>query len=230
MVTDTNPIIFSNDERLLQHHATLFAEIVYRHQMLVSVSDGAIDADSWTLTSATANFVTAGIAEGHVIKVDGSGFGVDGLAFAVAADPTIETDVLLRRPNVTGGAVPTTTNKTSLAITAYTFDPQHLNTTRKIKRHWRIDDDDVATWNDSTDLYKKEHLWAMAAYETLASIYEGATKSDSKNDWYAQKAKQFQRQADEESKSLRLLWDEDADGSPESPVGNSIFTIPMLRG
>ena len=62
---------FSNDADLMKWEPTLFRDLAVPGQRLAAGVDGA--TSGITFTSASASFVDAGVAPGHVLRIEDSG-------------------------------------------------------------------------------------------------------------------------------------------------------------
>jgi len=90
-------VVYATDENIALRDPDDFAALSPHHQCLARGTDGVIAAASpWTLTSATVNFATNGVASGNVVVLTLKNvFVASGEAFAV--DTVSGNSINLRR-------------------------------------------------------------------------------------------------------------------------------------
>ena len=198
---------FSTDADLLKWEPTLFRDLAVPGQRLASGVDGA--TSGITLSSASADFVSAGIAPGHVVRLagdDGESFGgyevlsVESAAELLATQIGREASDSVDLPAGSGWA-----------YTIDTFDPQAEEVRFELlsRLGLAVDDDGY----DLEDLVlQPRSLRRASVFATLVMVFEGASGAAEEGRNLAAKAALYRRLHDKELSKLRVRLDRDGDG------------------
>ena len=215
---------YATDEDLLKMGgADFFLRIENRAGELSSGTDGVISGTSNVVvfTSATGDFINAGITSGHVIQLTKDSPAYDH-ALAVHSVLTSTSLLLEAKP----AACPTAT---AVTYTLTTYDGQHEMAHFEMGQIYHIDDDDLKTTNDEADLYNRRQLRQAATYWVMKNTY--AVQSRTEDDLYWRLTERADADYLGALSRMKLQFDADGDSDPERTVrGGSITLYPNGTG
>ncbi|MGI9014984.1 MAG: hypothetical protein ACR2GY_12145 [Phycisphaerales bacterium] len=196
-----------NDVDLLRLDPSLFTAAASLATVLASGSDGAVAATA--LSSASSDFATLSIDDGHVIVIAGTPCEVTQRTSATGLD------VALPRSSDAGTAVGPG-DGSALAFSVLSFERQIAQQEMWVLGALGIDADHPGTPLDETAIIDTEPVRSMIAHRVLASVYEAASAGDTADASLAQRAVLARRNATD-AMSRTVAWlDIDGDGVPDA--------------
>lgn len=130
-------LLYCTDEDIKVRASGDYDMLVPSDQVIVSGTDGTIAAGSWSLTSASVDFVAAGLSVGNVFQLTLTGhaspahFGV-----SLVAPRTVD----LKRIGMALGMPPVAFSASAVTFGAPTFRPQIEDASYDLNRRYGIDD------------------------------------------------------------------------------------------
>jgi len=198
---------FSTDSDLLKWEPTLFRDLAVPGQRLASGTDG--ETAGLAFSSDSADFVAAGVAPGHVVRLIDD----DGQAAGCWQVLSVESPTLLLATQVgrlAGDSVNLPTGS-HWAWTIDTFDPQAEEARFELLARLGL-----AVDEDGADLanlvLQPRSLRRASVFATLTMIFEGASGAAQEGRNLAAKAALYRRLYDKELTQLRVRLDRDGDG------------------
>jgi hypothetical protein len=198
---------FSTDADLLKWEPTLFRDLIVPGQRMASGVDGATSGIAFT--SASADFLDAGVAPGHVLRLvdaDGESYGCYEALSVESATELLATQV--GRPVAEAVALP---EGTGWAWAIDTFDPQAEEVRFELLSRLGLAVD--ADGEDAEDLVLQPRTLRRASvFATLTMIFEGQAGAGQEGRNLAAKAALYRRLYDKELSKVRVKLDCDGDG------------------
>ena len=214
---------FSNDADLMKWEPTLFRDLAVPGQRLAAGVDGA--TSGITFTSASASFVDAGVAPGHVLRIEDSG----GDAFGCYEVLSVEsaTELLATQVGRTAADSVDLPAGTGWVYFLDTFDPQAEEVRFELLSRLGLAVDDDG--EDLQDLVLQPRTLRRASvFGTLLMVFEGQSGAAEEGRNLAAKAALYRRLYDKELAKLRVRLDRDADGFADDV--RSPGSIRLQRG
>lgn len=216
--------VYCTDEDVLVRAPQDYVNLCPRSQTLAAGSDGAFDgSDPWTLTSASVDFESAGVAVGSVVLLrKPNAFGGAGLLMAVAG---VDGDaVTLRRPGLAAGkGMPpaTTAGLTGVTFEAATFAPQIDVASYDANKFFGIDPN--VSGRSPDRLYDARELQQWAVLTVLQRAYVAAEKTAAGD--FKLKLADVTDQLQNLQSRLVVRWGELGQGDPPT----SVFSARVRR-
>ena len=207
---------FSNDRDLLAVEPAIFEDVPFTAQRRLHVTDAAVSGT--TLTSATADFVTAGVDAGSVILISG-------IAHEVVERTDANTlEVSLPRAKSNDSAIPGG-DGTDLEVEVRTFAPQAELVHDGLLRLVGIDPDQPDGEITEASVLSPTLLSRIESLGTLEMVYSAAASLMGDNDTLLMKAGEYRRRHRMACNSAVVLIDTDGDGEAdlEVPLGSVRF-------
>ena len=204
---------FSNDRDLLAIEPAVFEDVPFTAQMRLQVSDTSVSGT--TLTSAAADFVSAGIAAGSVVLINN----VPHEVFERTDANTL--DVSLPRSHTSGPGIPGG-DGTGLELVARTFGPQAELVHDGLLRLIGIDPDDLGAELSESSVLSVTLMARIEALGTLELVYAGAASLVGENDTLLMKAGEYRRRFRRARMRATVLLDTNGDGQVDDrlPLGS----------
>ncbi len=209
---------FSTDRDLLAIEPAVFEDVPFAAQRRVSVVDGVVSGT--TLTSNSADFVSAQVDAGAVLLISG-------IAHEVLTRVDANTlTVSLPRPHKTDAGIPGG-DGSSLEVTVQTFSPQAELIHDGLLRLLGIDPDDPDSVLDESAIISQSLMARLEALGTLEVVYSGAASLIGDNDTLLMKAGEYRRRFRQACAGARVSLDTDGDGVVDERL--SLGTIRFSR-
>jgi hypothetical protein len=209
---------FSTDRDLLAIEPAVFEDVPFAAQRRLNVSDGS--ASGVTLTSASADFVSAQVDAGAVVLVGGVAHEVlariDASTLAVSLPRTHTND-----PGIPSG------DGTGLDVVVQTFSPQSGLVHDGLLRFIGIDTDDPDPDLTESAVLSLSLMARLEALGTLEMVYSGAASLVGDNDTLLMKAGEYRRRFRQACAGATLSLDTDGDGLADKRL--SLGTIRLTR-
>ena len=202
---------FSTDADLLKWEPDVFRLAKMPAQKLAGSTSGSTSSGTATFTDLSADFVSAGIAEGHVVHLLKSG--VYDLFLPVASIASA-TQLLLDAPTALFST------QSSVTYEIHTFDPQHEEAHFELCQRFDITTEGEVTFAED-ELHDMRVLRRASAFRVLEVIFR-AGASDT-GDLFWQKAQVYGGLFATAVEAAKVRFDLDADGIPDSTrTGHSV--------
>lgn len=208
---------FSTDRDLLAIEPAVFEDVPFAAQERLRVTDASMTGT--TLTSVSADFVSAQVEAGSVVLVNGVAHEVlvrtDANTLTVSLPRTATTD-----PAIPGG------DGTAMDVTLRTFAPQAELVHDGLLRLMGIDPDDPDAELTGAAVLSLSLMARLEALGTLERVYSGAASLVGDNDTLLMKAGEYRRRFRQTCIGATVLLDTDGDGLPDRrlPLGTIHFT------
>lgn len=197
---------FSTDRDLLAYEPTLFTDVPWVCQQRLSVTDGEVSGT--TLSSAEADFESAGVDSGSVVlinKVPAEVIArVDAMTLTVSQLRARTADVLI--PPGDGS---------SLNVVARTFAPQGALVSDALLRMLGIDSDDPDQPLDADAVVSLSLMARLESLGTLERVFSSAAALTGNNDGLLFKAAEYRRRLLEAGTRSPVQIDTNGDGLPD---------------
>lgn len=203
---------FAKDRDLLSLEPRLFLDLSWLGQRLFS---GDVVVTDTVVTSASADFVSAGVSAGHVLSVDGAGYEVVGVLSAMV----LMVSVL--RPDVDGPAIePLTTGGAGFIST---FGPQLEIVHGQVLRMAGIEP-------GSAEESKVTNGRALVLVECLGALHLifAAASAGGQGRGLEERAEMYRRRFAMERQRAKVLIDTDGDGV--SDEARALNAARFVRG
>ena len=209
---------FSTDRDLLAIEPAVFEDVPFAAQRRINVTDGAVNGT--TLTSVSADFVSAQVDAGAVALVGGVAHEVlartDANTLTISLPRTHTTD-----PGVPGG------DGAGLDVVVQTFSPQAELVHDGLLRLIGIDPDDPDPGLTESAVLSLSLMARLEALGTLEVVYSGAASLAGDNDTLLMKAGEYRRRFRQACAGATLSLDTDGDGLVDQRF--SLGTIRFTR-
>jgi hypothetical protein len=204
---------YATDEDIALRASADFWSLCPRDQLLASGSDGVfLASDPWTLTSASVDFSSLGLATGQVVRLTKPtpSFGASGDLFAIQA--VSSGAITLRRKGQAAGVgqpPASTSGLTNVEFAVRTLGPQIYLASFDIDHRFGIDDRIVG--RRAVDLDNPRQLREAVVLTVLYKQYLDQSRqfsgpSDAPDDWYAAKARIAKAELTEVLDRLAIKW------------------------
>ena len=210
--------LYATDEDIAVRDPGNFAELVPADQMIATGTDGVIASGShWTLTSATASFLAAGVARGHVVAIEPASSATPA---HYAIESATATTLTLRRigTKLAAPGQPPATG-TALVYSVATFGPQIEDAAYDLNRRYGIDDNFAA--HSAAYLYEARTFRQAVILTVLIRVYTSMARTKD-GDW---SDKRGRATADLEDLLARLTVKWGSLGSGQPPTTRFSATI-----
>ncbi len=197
---------FATDRDLLVLEPNLFRDIAFLSQMLASGTDGAVSGTSFT--SALADFIAAGVAEGHVVSVN------DLAVEVVQVVSSTELTISLLRAHPGDAAVPPPEG-VALPYAVRSFLPQIEMMHRQVMRSAGIEPDGVGEPSDAAtvdDVLNGNEIALVEALGALESIFASAASMLADEPYLRLRAASYRDRFASARQRARVRLDRDGDG------------------
>lgn len=200
--------VYCTDEDIAVRAGGDFALLCPRWQKLAYGTDGALAANSFTLTSASASF-TGDVTTGHVVwlKKPTSSFTGSGELLAVDSVPT-STSLVLRRLGLDSGIgqPPSTSSVSSIEYVVQSLGPQIEEASFALNQAYRID----PAWSGRmpSDVYDLRDLRQACVLTVLMQRLQAEVQDKSDAAW-ALKLRTYATELAEVRSRLQLRWSQD---------------------
>lgn len=208
---------FSTDRDLLAIEPAVFEDVPFAAQQRLRVTDASMTGT--TLTSVSADFVSAQAEAGSVVLVNGVAHEVlvrtDANTLTVSLPRTATTD-----PAIPGG------DGTAMDVALRTFALQAELVHDGLLRLMGIDSDDPDAELTGAAVLSLSLMARLEAMGTLERVYSGAASLVGDNDTLLMKAGEYRRRFRQACAGATVLLDTDGDGLPDRrlPLGTICFT------
>lgn len=208
---------FSTDRDLLAIEPAVFEDVPFAAQKRLQVADASISGT--TVTSASADFVSAQVDAGSVVLIAGLAFEVvsrtDANTIEVSLPRTHKTD-----PGIPGG------DGAGLELIARTFAPQAELVHDSLLRLIGIDPEDADAELTESAVLSVALMARIEALGTLELVYAGAASLLGDNDTLLMKAGEYRRRFRQACAGAVVSLDTDGDGLADQrlPLGTTRFT------
>jgi hypothetical protein len=202
---------FSQDRDLLVFEPRLFAELAWPGQVIASGGDGSLAGS--TFTSASADFVSAGVAAGMVLVVRTSP--QPAAVEIVSVDSPLAMTVSALRADPAGDAIPPTISGDDLAWHIVTFDAQAEAVALELFAHFGLSPADPASPWSADDITQPEALRTLSACGVLAVVLAGAANRGDASDGLWAKSLHYRSAFERMLPRVRLGLDNAADGAAD---------------
>jgi len=195
---------FSSDRDLLIYEPTLFNDVPFVSQQRLSVNDAELSGT--TLSSITADFISAQVETGSVVLVDRRPFEVG----QVVDDTTLQVSLLRARtsdPLIPGD------DGTGLSLIVRTFSPQVSLVHDALLRMLGIDTPDSGL--DEEAVVSLEAMARLESLGTLERIYSSAASLTGNNEGLLYKAGGYRRLFLDAAARHPIQIDVNGDGLPD---------------
>lgn len=212
--TQTTPT-YATDEDILVYAAGDYSPLCPQWQQMAAGTDGVISSgDLWTLSSATVNFQTNGIAPNQVVWLTAPKSQFPGGGHFLAIDSVSGSSITLRRPYLgtgVGQSPSPSAGLTGITFTINTFIPQINEASYDLKQRFAIDDNpEVGLLRSSSWIYDLQVLRVATVCTVLVDRYSQETRTD-KGD-FKEKIQRLRRKLDDALSRVQIRW---------GPFGNS---------
>ena len=202
---------FSNDADIVKYEPILFGELYFPWQVLVSGSGGVLAGTSFT--DGEGDFVSGGVAAGHVIYMRSEVAGLDMAAEVVSVESATELTVSVIRADLEGEAIaPRAATGVSYRIS--TFDPQASEAAFLLTEHYGLRPGNPAGEYDVSDILDTKVLKQVSVFAVLSGVYATlASKDKDENFW--KKSLYYQKLYEKARGRCRLSIDVGSDGAAD---------------
>ncbi|WP_432798404.1 hypothetical protein [Poriferisphaera sp. WC338] len=194
---------FSTDRDLLVYEPSLFKDVAFVGQQVVSVTDGVLSGTS--LQSITADFVEADIETGHVAMINNVPFEV---VNRVSAN---ELEVSLLRTQLSDSAIPGQ-DGSGLAVTVHTFGPQISVVHEGLMTLLGADRDEPGKVLSDDAVVSVTVMARLETLGTLERIYSGVMVFGEASEDVLLRANRYRRMFEEARARAIVMVDIDGDG------------------
>jgi len=197
---------FATDRDLLLLEPNLFRDIEFASQLLVSGTDGAVSGTSFT--SVAANFVTAGVAPGHLVGLS------DLFVEVVEVVSSTELTISLLRAHVGDAPVPPPPGA-SIPYVVRSFLPQLEMVHRQVMRAAGIEPDGAGEPSDAAtvkDVLNGDEIALVESLGALESIFASATSMLADEPYLRLRAASYRDRFSSARQRARVRLDLDGDG------------------
>jgi len=197
---------FATDRDLLVLEPNLFRDISFASQMLTGGTDGAVSGTSFS--SASADFVAAGVAAGHVLLLNDLAVEIVGVVSAT------ELTVSRLRAHVDDAAVPPPPGA-SIPYAVRSFRPQVEMMHRQVMRSAGIEPDGVGEPSDAAtevDVLNRDELAMVVSLGALESIFASAASLLADEPYLRLRAASYRDRFSSARQRARVRLDLDGDG------------------
>jgi hypothetical protein len=208
--------VYCTDEDIAVTAGGDYALLCPRWQKLASGTDGSITASTWVLNSASASFVTGGLASGHVVWLQKPVATFKGQGDLFAVSSVAATALTLRRVGLaTGvGQYPVTATTSSIEYQVLTLDPQIEESSFEMNRRFNIDAG--VTGRTPSDVYDLRDLRQATVLDVLVRRLTSEIQ-DTKDASWAFKLKSYRMALDTTLARLSIRWGSTGSTAPEMP-------------
>jgi hypothetical protein len=222
---DRLAIVYATDENLALRASGDFAVLCPDWQKLAQGTDGAFAAGSpWLLTSASINFVTAGVTPGHVVLLRKPATAFKGSGELLAVDTASPAGLTLRRlgsgPNLGQPPAPAA-GLTGVEFLIASLDPQIEEASFDLIRRFGIDPN--VAGRTPGDVHDLRDLRQACVLAVLAQRYAAETRADHGD--FALKLTQVNHELAEILARLTLRWG----GSGTDRQSTNWFSTRLVR-
>lgn len=222
---DRLAIVYATDENLAIRASGDFAVLCPDWQKLAYGTDGAFAAGSpWVLTSASVNFVAAGVTAQHVVLLRKPTTVFKGSGELLAVDSASPAGLTLRRLGAglnLGHPPAPAAGLTNVEFTIVTLDPQIEEASFDLNRRFGIDPN--VAGRSPGDVYDLRDLRQACVLTVLAQRYAAETRGDQGD--FALKLTQVKQELTEVLARLTLLWG----GSGTDRQSTNWFSTRLVR-
>ena len=183
-------------------------------QKLAYGTDGVIDSNAWTLTSASVNFATNGVAANNVVLLDRPASTFPGAGEWFAVESAAAGVLTIRRMGLdaeTGQPPPTASG---VQFTVYTFSPQLEEASFELYQKFSLDDN--IPNRAPTDAYDLRVLRKACVLIVLKARYLQQARDHSGDFWG--KYQEIKRELDDTLEVIRIRWGTDGESQPTTSI------------
>lgn len=209
---------FSTDRDLLVLEPHVFRDALVVGQQRLSVADGVVSGT--TLSSASADFVSAQVDTGGVVLVSGVALEV------VARVGVTDLTVSLLRADVNDPAI-APAGGSGLPVVVRTFAQQAAAVRGVLLGLVGIDEEDTQSTLTAGSIVSRGVMARLEALGTLEQVYAGAVSVVGENAETRQKMREYGRRFNAACRSATVLLDVDGDGVAE--VRRSLGSFRISR-
>lgn len=209
---------FATDADLLRYEPQLFAAAYFPNQTRLTINDATVTGT--TLTSASANFVNAGIDTGAVAWFEDE-------AWEVADRVDLGTlTVSALRPNPDDEPLSPGVSDAGLGVAFRSFQPQAAQAQIDLLLRLGIDPDDPNPQLATVDLLSTRQLARLETLATLALIFEALATNAEDPDPALAKATHYRDRCEHALRNANILAQL---GGTDAPVTTLQFRHTQLR-
>lgn len=211
--------VYCTDEDIALRDQADFMNLAPRSQRLIFGSDGVfLTGDLWTLTSATVNFLTAGLAVGNVVALVGplANFKVPGgnLYAVLSVASGSVTLRQLGQPPATGTPPAPIGGLTAVSFLVMTFGPQIDTASYDTNKTWGIDPS--VPGKLPALLYDPLELQQLVVLIVLRRCYVSASKAKAED--FALKLGLVTEELNDLKSRLQVQWGPQGQGQPANSI------------
>jgi hypothetical protein len=195
--------VYATDEHILIRASADFALLCPEWQKLAAAADGAIDvAAPWILTSASVDFSSAGVTEGHVVLLRRPSTAFKGAGEFLVVSSATGHSLTLRRPGqaVGRGQAPSAVGGIDFLIA--TLGPQIEEASFDLNRRLDIDPDQPG--RSPADVYDPRDLRRACVLSVLTQRYAAEARTPDGD--FALKLSNVQQELSDVLARLQLRW------------------------
>lgn len=197
---------FATDRDLLVLEPNLFRDIAFASQLLASGTDGAVSGTSFT--SASADFAAAGVAVGHIVRLDELAVEV------VEVVSSTQLTISLLRARADDAPVPAPPGA-SIPYVVRSFLPQLEMLHRQVMRAAGIEPDGAGEPSDAAtveDVLNGDEIALVEALGALESIFASAASMLADEPYLRLRAASYRDRFSSIRQRARVRLDLDGDG------------------
>ena len=172
---------FSNDADILKYEPILFGELHLPGQVLAGGSGGQLNGT--TFTASGADFVSAQVSVGGVVKLRSSDSLLDGAFEIVSVDSATQLTVSVIRADSDGDAIAPAA-ATSISYRISTFGPQAGEIAFQLTEYFGIEPGNPASDIGVEDILDTDVLKRASVFGVISSVYAMlASDAEEENFW-----------------------------------------------
>lgn len=194
---------FSTDRDLLAYEPTLFHDLPWAGQQRVHVTDASTTGT--TLTSQSADFVSAAVGVGDVVLIGDQAHEV------ISRDSATQLTVSLMRARLTDDPIPPNGGSDQTAVVR-TFEPQAALVHDQLLHMLGFEPDDPNAEVTEQAIISLSVMARLEALGTLQRVFSGALALVGENEALQQKAEAYQAYFTRALHRATVLLDRDNDG------------------
>ena len=211
-------ISFSNDADILKYEPILFGELHLPWQVLAAGTGATLSGT--TLTTSTADFVSAQVSAGGVVYLQSADVSLDGGYEIISVDSATQLCISVIRPDSEAAAVAPPA-ATDISYRISTFGPQANEVGFQMTEYFGIKPGNPESDIDIEDILDTSVLRLASVFAVISSVYAmSASKTKDENFW--KKSLYYQKLFTRARERCRLSIDVDSDGQADATkIGSS---------
>jgi len=217
---------FSNDVDILRYEPSLFDDLHFAGQVLISGSGGEITGT--VFTAANADFISAGITAGMVVYLQSADSMIDGAYEIVSVGGATELEVSVLRADGQGQAVAVCDGE-DVNYRICSYQPQSSEVFLQLAAHFDLRPSNPDGQYSVDDILDVSVLRQAAVYKTLSIIYatlSGRASEKEENFW--KKSAYYAQLCEKALQRCKVSIDKGDDGVSDSVSNGS--SSKLIRG